>query len=144
MANPLPVHRDLIDLKVRTGTRNALHEPALTPIEVDLCLERGSQLIRELAQHGTNAILPGEMGIGNSSAAALLYSALLGLPLDECVGVGAGHDSAGHARKKAILARVQARHPGITTPREALAVMALMDCAMRSAAEGRTLRFGRD
>ena len=43
----------------------------------------------------------------------------LGLPLAECVGVGAGHDSAGHARKKAILARVQARHPGITTPRDA-------------------------
>jgi nicotinate-nucleotide--dimethylbenzimidazole phosphoribosyltransferase len=144
VANPLPVHRDLIDLKVRTGTRNALHEPALTPIEVDLCLERGSQLIRELSQRGTNAILPGEMGIGNSSAAALLYSALLGLPLDECVGVGAGHDSAGYARKKAILARVQARHPGITTPREALAAfggceIAMMAGSMLEAASRRML-----
>ena len=39
---------------------------------------------------------------------------------------------------------LRGRAPNPVPPREALAVMALMDCAMRSAAEGRTLRFGRD
>ena len=39
---------------------------------------------------------------------------------------------------------LRGRAPNPVPPREALAVMALMDCAMRSAAEGRTLRFGVD
>jgi len=130
VAADLPPHANLYALKVRAGTRNALHEPALTPDEVALCLDRGGQVVAGLAAQGCNAILPGEMGIGNSSAAALLTSALLGWKLDDCVGIGAGHDAAGLARKRAILARVQARHPEAHTPLEALAAFGGCEIAM--------------
>jgi nicotinate-nucleotide--dimethylbenzimidazole phosphoribosyltransferase len=144
VATELADHPDLIKRKVRLGTRNALHERALTDEEVDLCLERGATLVGELAEQGTNAILPGEMGIGNSSAAALISSSLLGFPLADCVGVGAGHDKAAVARKLDILSRVQARHPGVRTPLEALAAfggceMAMMTGAMLEAASHRML-----
>ncbi len=144
VAAELPPHPDLYRLKVRAGTRNALDEPALTPEEVALCLDRGAQLVAGLAAQGCNAILPGEMGIGNSSAAALITSALLDLPLADCVGVGAGHDAAGLARKRAILARVQARHPDARGPLEALAAfggceIAMMAGAMLEAASRRML-----
>ena len=144
VAADLPDHPDLFKLKVRAGTRNALHEPALTLDEVNLCLERGAGVVADLARQGTNAILPGEMGIGNSSAAALITSALLGLPLTECVGVGAGHDKAGVARKLEILSRVQARHADATTPHAALAAfggceIAMMAGAMLEAASRRML-----
>jgi nicotinate-nucleotide--dimethylbenzimidazole phosphoribosyltransferase len=134
VAADLPPHPDLMALKVRPGTRNALHEPALTADEVALCLDRGGQVVAGLSAHGCNAVLPGEMGIGNSSAAALLASALLGLPLADCVGVGAGHDAAGLARKRDILARVQARHPDVDGPLAALAAFGGCEIAMMAGA----------
>ncbi len=130
VAGELPDHPELIKLKVRAGSRNALHEEALTEDEVLLCLARGASVVAELARTGTNAILPGEMGIGNSSAAALLYSALLDLPLETCVGIGAGHDSAGVLRKLEVLTRVKNRHLGVKTPLHALSAFGGCEIAM--------------
>lgn len=144
VAAELPVHPQLLACKVRAGTRNALHEPALTAAEVELCLRRGEEIAAECAAMGSNALLFGEMGIGNSSAAALLVSALLDRPIDECTGRGAGHDDAGLARKRAVLARVRARHPDARTPEAALAAfggceIAMMAGAMLGAAARRML-----
>lgn len=134
VAAELPAHPMLLARKVRAGTRNALHEPALTPEEVSLCLAHGDAIAGEAAAMGSNALLFGEMGIGNTSAAALLASALLGLPLEECVGRGAGHDEAGLAHKRAVLARVQARHAAARTPRAALAAFGGCEIAMMAGA----------
>lgn len=143
VASELPDHPDLLKLKVRPGTRNALHEDALTPAEVALCLARGAAIVRDLARSGTNAILPGEMGIGNSSAAALLTSALLDLPLADCVGVGAGHDPAGVRRKLELLTRVQQRRPVAADPLDALAAFGGCEIAMMAGAmlEAASLRM---
>ena len=142
VAVELPVHPSLIAAKVRAGTRNALHEEALTAAEVENCLRRGAEIVDELANEGVNAVLFGEMGIGNTSAAALLMSALLDTPVESCVGRGAGHDDLGLARKRATLAAVRARHAGVRTSREALAAfggceIAMMTGAMLAAAERR-------
>lgn len=126
----LPAHPRLRSLKVRPGTRNARHGPALTLDEVQTCFERGAALVRELAAGGTNAVLFGEMGIGNSSAAALLVSTLLQLPLETCVGRGAGHDDAGLARKHRILAAVRERHAGVNGPVGAMAAFGGCEIAM--------------
>lgn len=144
VASELPDHPDLIKRKVRAGTRNALNEPALTCDEVLTCLARGAEIVADQAAKGTNAILPGEMGIGNTSAAALIYSALLDRPLSDCVGIGAGHQGSGLARKREILARVQARHRDATEPLAALAAfggceIAMMTGAMLEAASRRML-----
>jgi len=134
VAGVLPENPQLLACKVRAGTRNALHEPALTGAEVELCLARGAQIVDQLAAAGTNALLFGEMGIGNTSAAALLVSALTGEPLDVCVGRGAGHDDAGLARKRAVLHRVQDRHPGVRDPLGALAAFGGCEIAMMAGA----------
>jgi nicotinate-nucleotide--dimethylbenzimidazole phosphoribosyltransferase len=135
VAGELPEHPDLLARNVRRGTRNALHEPALTLDEATLCLERGAGVVRALAAAGTNIVLFGEMGIGNSSAAALLCAAVLGLPLAECVGRGAGHDEAGLARKRSVLERVWARHASdIGSPLGALAAFGGCEIAMTTGA----------
>jgi nicotinate-nucleotide--dimethylbenzimidazole phosphoribosyltransferase len=145
VAGELPPHPGLLPMKVRAGTRNSLYESALTKEEVSLCLERGARIVASLAdKHGTNAVLPGEMGIGNSAAAALLYSAFTGRPVAECTGRGAGHDDAGLARKIAILEQVQARHGCIDDPVSALAAyggceIAMMTGAMLEAASRRMI-----
>lgn len=144
VAADLPEHPQLLARKVRTGTRNSLHGPALTPAEVELCLVRGEAIAADCAAVGSNALLLGEMGIGNSSAAALLVSALLGLPIETCAGRGAGHDDAGLAHKRAVLAQVLAKHATAREPLAALAAfggceIAMMTGAMLGAAARRML-----
>ncbi|MEN9580009.1 MAG: nicotinate-nucleotide/dimethylbenzimidazole phosphoribosyltransferase [Pseudomonadota bacterium] len=140
----LPSHPQLLSCKVRAGTRNALNECALTTEEVELCLIRGEAIAADCSAQGSNALLFGEMGIGNTSAAALLLSALLSLPLSECVGRGTGLDDAGLEKKREVLARVQARHGAALSPLAALAAyggceIAMMAGAMIGAAARRML-----
>ena len=144
VATPLPAHPGLLSCKVVPGTRNALREPALTPAEVTLCFEHAERIIASLHATGCNAVIFGEMGIGNTAIASLLMSALTGEPLETCTGPGAGHDPAGLARKLAILKRVQARHGPITDPLAALSAyggceIAMMAGAMLAAASRRML-----
>jgi len=65
--------------------------------------------------------LLGEMGIGNTSAASLLLARLADLPIEQCVGAGAGLDQQGIARKTKILQQVLALHAHAHEPLQALA-----------------------
>jgi nicotinate-nucleotide--dimethylbenzimidazole phosphoribosyltransferase len=83
-------------------------------------LTRGSDLAASAIAAGADVIAIGEMGIGNTAAAALIMHRLAPAPLDQCVGAGAGQDEAGMARKRAALARAASRSAA-TQPRDVLA-----------------------
>jgi nicotinate-nucleotide--dimethylbenzimidazole phosphoribosyltransferase len=94
------------------GTGNVLIEPAMTRARCEAALHAGMQIAREQLARGVDAMLLGEMGIGNTAIAALLLQGMTGWPLADCVGRGTGLDDAGLARKHATLRRVlQARGP---------------------------------
>ncbi|WP_150288551.1 nicotinate-nucleotide--dimethylbenzimidazole phosphoribosyltransferase [Rhabdaerophilum calidifontis] len=59
---------------------------------------------------GTDLLCLGEMGIGNTTAAAAIYAALYGGPAAGWVGLGTGLDPAGHARKVAAVEAALAQH----------------------------------
>ncbi|MBX9815726.1 MAG: nicotinate-nucleotide--dimethylbenzimidazole phosphoribosyltransferase [Sphingomonas sp.] len=126
----LAPHPRLIDAKLRRGTRNAAREDALTPEEVETALARGAAIA---AARPAQALALGEMGIGNSASAALVMHRLLPAPLEACVGLGAGHDAAGLARKTEALARAAARS-GATEPRAVLAAFGGCEIAMMAGA----------
>ena len=105
----LAPHPDLVDAKVRRGTRNAAREPAMTTGELELALARGAEQAGAAIDRGADILALGEMGIGNSASAALLMHRLAPAPLADCVGVGAGHDAAGLAHKLAVLTRAAER-----------------------------------
>jgi nicotinate-nucleotide--dimethylbenzimidazole phosphoribosyltransferase len=96
--------------RIRNGTRSALQESAMTSEELQRALATGAEIVNELHAAGTNAVLFGEMGIGNTSSASLLMSALFSVPIAQCVGRGTGLDDGGLARKIDTLTRTQARH----------------------------------
>ena len=129
----LPAHPALIDAKVRRGTRNAAIEPALTRDEVEAALARGVELAAEAAAQGVDALVVGEMGIGNTAASALIMHRLAPAPLDACIGEGAGHDAAGLARKAAALARAAARSDA-KAPLDVLAQFGGLEIAMMAGA----------
>ncbi len=123
-------HPRLIDAKVRRGTRDLAAEAAMSEAECRQALERGRDLIDRLVPSGGNTVLLGEMGIGNTAAAALLMHGLTDLPLADCVGRGTGLDDAGLERKRAVLASAFRRRPPPQDPIELLAEFGGYEIAM--------------
>lgn len=120
VATDLPDDPNLISAKIRHGTRNAAREPALTTGEVQNALAKGRDLVVDAIGAGADAIAIGEMGIGNTASSALIMHRLAPAPLDICIGVGAGHDEAGLARKRDALERAAGRSTA-TAPLDVLA-----------------------
>ena len=113
--------------KIAPGTADALAGPAMTPAQCAAALQAGREVVQGLPG---NALLLGEMGIGNTSAAALLLARLADLPIERCTGRGTGLDDAALARKTAVLRQVLARHADATTPLSALAAFGGFEIAM--------------
>jgi nicotinate-nucleotide--dimethylbenzimidazole phosphoribosyltransferase len=97
----------LIDKSIAHGTANYLHENAMTPEQVEIAMLRGRDVVKKiLSESNCNCIGFGEMGIGNSSSAALIMSVVTGLPLEVCVGKGAGASHEQMASKMSTLKQV--------------------------------------
>lgn len=127
---------------VEHGTADATQGPAMTAAQCTQALEQGAALLRGLPG---NALLLGEMGIGNTSAAALLMARLTGLPLADCVGRGTGLDDAGLARKTAVLQQALAANRHAIEPQQVLAalggleIVTLAGAVLAAAAERRVI-----
>ena len=80
----------IIHAKIGYGTRNYLEGKAMTNEEANNSIEKGKEIVSAVHAAGCNCIGFGEMGIGNSSAAALIMSAITKLPIERCVGKGTG------------------------------------------------------
>ena len=105
---------------VEAGTADASLGPAMTPTQCAAAVSQGQQLLRQLPG---NVVLLGEMGIGNTSSAALLLSKLGGLDIERCTGSGTGLDAQGLAHKLQVLKHVLERHAQAHTPMDVLAAM---------------------
>ena len=121
----------LVIAKIAHGTADSLTQPAMTEAQCAQALGTGMQLLKE---RPGNALLLGEMGIGNTSAAALLLARLAALPIERCTGRGTGLGDAALARKTALLGAVLARHAGAVTPLQALAAFGGFEIAMMTGA----------
>lgn len=114
----LPDHPGLLKRKVRPGTANLAQGPAMTPEEAERALLAGREAARRAIAEGATLLAAGDMGIGNTTAAAALTAALLGLPPEAVVGRGTGVGEEGLRRKRQAVARALARlHPGMGPPR---------------------------
>lgn len=115
---------------IRRGTRNLAIEPAMTLAETDAALEAGRAAARRAAESGVRVLGLGEMGIGNTTAAAALLSALTGASPELTVGRGTGVDDAGIIRKRQVVDRALALHgPALHDPRAALAAVGGLEIA---------------
>ena len=131
VAAELPAHPQLLQRKVALGTRNLCIEPAMTQAQVRTALDAGMQVVRDLPG---NVVAFGEMGIGNTSAAALLLARLAGVPLADATGRGTGLNDEQLAHKQRVLAQALARKPAATAPLEALADVGGLEIAMMTGA----------
>lgn len=91
--------------KVAHGTKNMAHGPAMTREECAQAVLAGVEAAREAAQQGFTLIATGDMGIGNTTAAAAVTAVFAGAAADVVVGRGTGLDDEGLARKVEVVRR---------------------------------------
>ncbi len=124
-----PEHLNLIHAKVGYGTKNILHEPAMSESMCIDAINKGKEIVNQEYHNGCNIIGFGEMGIGNTSSAALLMNKITGYSIEDCTGKGTGHDDTGLKKKIEILKKASnLYHP--KTPLEILADYGGFEIAM--------------
>ena len=106
--------------KIAPGTADCSVGPAMSAAQCGQALANGIELVKGLPG---NALLLGEMGIGNTSPAALLTARQGGIDVAEVTGAGTGLDAAGIARKTAVLREALAANAGATAPLAVLAAL---------------------
>ena len=117
-------------LKVRRGS-GAIHlEDALSPDETTRAIAVGRAVARDLIASGAQLLMTGDLGIGNTTPAAALVAAALGLPADEVTGRGTGIDDAGWSRKRHVIAQALVRvGDRVSDPVDALTALGSADLA---------------
>lgn len=96
-------HAHIIPRKIGYGTRNFLHEAAMTAAEWEKALGVGREQADACHDEGSNVLCLGEMGIGNTSPSSVLMHLFLNIPLPQCVGAGSGLDAVGISHKLDVL-----------------------------------------
>jgi nicotinate-nucleotide--dimethylbenzimidazole phosphoribosyltransferase len=107
---------EVVDVGVGRPTGDLARQPALDPARFRTCFQAGRQAVAGL---DADLLVLGEMGIGNTTAAAAVTAILLGLPAQASTGRGTGVDDAGLARKLAAVEAARSR-VGSATPLEVL------------------------
>jgi nicotinate-nucleotide--dimethylbenzimidazole phosphoribosyltransferase len=144
VAGPPVEHPRARRARVREGTRDLAAGPAMTREEAARALLAGAGLAEELLGGGADLVVPGDMGIANTTAGACLVAAFTGRGAAGVTGPGAGADGATLARKRAVVAAALELHrPDATDPLGTLAALgglehaALAGAILATAAERR-------
>jgi len=129
----------LLNMKIASGTRNFAKEAAMTAEQCQAAMQNGAELVAGLSG---NVLGFGEMGIGNTTAAAALMHKLTGIPVADCVGAGTGLTTEGIRHKQAVIEAAVSLHADVSQAADVLATfggfeIATMVGALLAAAERR-------
>ena len=110
LSEPVP---DAMDRRVRAGTADFTVEPAMTVEQARAAIGVGVQCAADAAREGVDVLAVGEIGVGASTAAAAVLSAVAAVPGKLAAGRGSGLDDAGLARKVRVIDDgILLHHPG--------------------------------
>lgn len=132
----------LLIRRIGDGTNDMLIGPAMEYAQCERAIANGMEILSALPG---NAVLLGEMGIGNTSSASLLMSRFTGLDIERCTGAGTGLSAEGLRAKLEILKRVLILHPQSEDPLRELAnlggfeIATLVGAILQAARENRVI-----
>lgn len=118
----------IVQRKVRRGTRDLSVEAALTAEEAAAAMDAGASAVRSLLPD-LDVLALGEMGIGNTTSAAALAAALLGLPAERLVGPGTGVDGPALESKREVVRTALHRTRHVADPLALLAELGGLELA---------------
>ncbi|RZT86591.1 nicotinate-nucleotide-dimethylbenzimidazole phosphoribosyltransferase /cob(II)yrinic acid a,c-diamide reductase [Pseudonocardia sediminis] len=114
----------LLPRKVAAGTADMTQGPAMTREQARAAVEAGIEVARDLVAGGNRALITGDMGIANTTAAAALISVFTGAAPETVTGRGTGIDDETLARKTDVVRRaLELHHPDPADPLGALAAV---------------------
>ena len=96
---------EVLNRKIARGTKNFLHESAMSEEEYQQALAVGRDLVDDCQEKGCNIVSIGEMGIGNTSPSSIWMHLFCNIPLKECIGAGSGLNDDGIRHKYEVLAK---------------------------------------
>ncbi len=103
-----------LNRRVKYGTCNFLKQPAMSVEEFSLAVQVGMDLVKESKESGFDCLLVGEMGIGNTTSAAVVSGYLLDLDAEKVTGRGAGLDDDGFSKKRAVVSMALSKYSGLS------------------------------
>ncbi|MDB5965065.1 MAG: Nicotinate-nucleotide-dimethylbenzimidazole phosphoribosyltransferase, partial [Polaromonas sp.] len=127
VAADLEDHPCLISKKMGYGTKNVCKGPAMSEDQLHACLDAGANIVRGLPG---NVVAFGEMGIANTSSAALLMHRLTDISLKDATGRGTGLNDTQLMHKRKVLMLAVLKHPDAVQPLQVLAAMGGFEIAM--------------
>ena len=123
-------HPGVLNRRIRNGTEDISCMPAMDRGECIEAMLAGAELAKKLAGEGTEMILIGEMGIGNTTTGSAVAATLLNLPVELTTGRGAGLSDAGLQRKRAAIeAALRHNRPNPEDPVDVLTKVGGLDLA---------------
>lgn len=116
-----PAYLDALDptvaaRRVRRGSGSVDREDAMTDAECRQAFQLGRDLADEEIASGADVLIAGDMGIGNTTPAAVLIGLLTGGSAADVTGRGTGIDDQTLARKAATVAAAMSRGSSVTDP----------------------------
>jgi len=122
VAAPLAASHALASVRIGAGTANIALGPAMSRAQAVAAIEAGAALAEAALDEGADLLGTGEMGIGNSTAAAAVVAAVSGAEPERVTGRGTGIDDATRRRKvEAVRRALDVNRPD---PRDGLDVLA--------------------
>ncbi len=117
-----PLQPGALDYKCGQGTGNFAKEPALNLAQAEQALRNGIALAGDVCQRADIAAV-GEMGIGNTTSASALLSALTGCPPNDAAGAGTGLDSVRISHKAEVIAGALRLHGAAVASKDPMAIL---------------------
>jgi nicotinate-nucleotide--dimethylbenzimidazole phosphoribosyltransferase len=108
IASPVGAAPGVVRCALGPGTANMARRPAMTPAQAVRGIEAGARLAEAAVDEGADFLITGEMGIGNTTAASAVTSAITGRSAEVVTGRGTGLDERGWRRKIDVVTRALA------------------------------------
>lgn len=129
VAGPRGTVAGVRDERVRAGSGNIARTDAMSQQEAWAALEVGARLASEAVADGADALIGGEMGIGNTTSAAALIASVTGASDTAVTGNGAGVPEAGLEHKRGLVAAALRRTRAVDQPLQRLAALGGLEIA---------------
>ena len=121
---------EVVAHRIRRGSGSIDREDAMTLEESRASFDLGRTIADDEIDRGTDLLIPGDMGIGNTTPAAALIGLLSNLDASKVTGLGTGIDDAGWMRKCAAIRDAMRRgRPHLGDPIRLLATVGSPDFA---------------
>ena len=129
VASPLEHLANVRHERVRPGTASIARGPAMTVEEAAAAVDVGGRIAGELVDAGADCLIGGDMGIGNTTAAAALVGAVCDRAAEDVTGSGAGVPTLGQGHKQQLVAAALRRAEGWADPLDLLALLGGLEIA---------------